>query len=79
MREEDKIQMLGYFNIKIIVNTTQICHLKNFPQFLLYGCNVALIVPYHQKIIYIHHKIYNYLANFLDKQSCIIKITMFEI
>ena len=71
--------MLSYFNTKILMNIAQISHFKTFLQFLLYGRNVDLIVPCHQNIIDIYHKIYNYFANFLEKQSFIIKIIMFEI
>jgi hypothetical protein len=56
----------------------RVCDLKTLLQFFLYGCIICFIVPCYQNIIYIHHKVYNSFAKFLDKQSCIIKIKMFE-
>jgi hypothetical protein len=71
--------ILNHLNAKIVVKTSHICHLEAFLQLFLYGYNVALIVPCYQHIIYIYYKIYNNFSNFLDKQSCIIKIEMLEI
>jgi len=79
LRKEYGLWILSYFNTKLLMKIAHISHFKTFPQFLRYGCNVALIVPYRQKIIYIYHKIYNSFPNILDKQSCIIKIMLFEI
>ena len=53
LREEYNLQMFSYFNTKIVVNIHQVCHFKTLPQFLPYGCNIALIFACHQKIMYI--------------------------
>jgi hypothetical protein len=59
--------ILIHLNAQIVLKMSQICHLEAFLQLFLYGCNVAIIVPCYQQIIYIYYKIYNNFANFLDK------------
>ena len=73
------IWILNHFNAHVVVNMSQICHLKTCLQLFLYGCNTTFIVPCYQQIIYIYYKIYNNFSNFLDKQSCIVNIQMLEI
>ena len=71
--------MLGYRNAEIVENISQTYHFKVFPRFFLCGCNVFFIAPRHQNIIYMHHNIKNYFSNFIENQSCIIKIIAIEI
>ena len=58
---------------------SQISHFKSFLQIFIYGCYVNFIVPFHKKVIYIHHKKHNISSKFIYKQCCVIKIIMFEI
>ena len=71
--------MLGYYNTEIVVNISKICHFNVFPWLFLCGCNVVFIVPYHDIIIYMNHKINNYFSKFLENRSFIINIIVFEI
>jgi hypothetical protein len=72
---DEYVVLVSYhFNAQIVVNMSQICHIEAFLQLFLYGCNVVLIFPCYEQIIYIYYKIYKCFPTFLTNKVALSRL-----